>query len=177
MYSIIQAFGINYAENSSIIKQIKKPETGDTAGSPSEGMDSVGSLDPAERPQRKGGTVCNSRHAQKRPRPDGSEELRPLSPASAGLSHLIGSPPPSSKPCCPCQASSFTRDLSSAEQPSFVRARGAHWGWSGKAGVRTGLRWSRHGCQGEGTAEPPGCQGHREPSLALVKAPGLLLLL
>lgn len=92
MYSIIQAFGINYAENSSIIKQIKKPETGDTAGSPSEGMDSVGSLDPAEGPERKGGTVCNSRHAQKRPRPDGSEGLsRPLSPASAGLSHHIGS--------------------------------------------------------------------------------------
>lgn len=35
--------------------------------------------------------MCNSRHAQKRPRPDGSEGLRPLSPASAGLSHRIGS--------------------------------------------------------------------------------------
>lgn len=61
MYSIIQAFGINYAENSSIIKQIKKPETGDTAGSPSEGMDSVGSLDPVEGPERRGGRGLRSR--------------------------------------------------------------------------------------------------------------------
>lgn len=73
MYSIIQAFGINYAENSSIIKQIKKPETGDTAGSPSEGMDSVGSLDPAEGPERKeGGDFAQEQtQAQKRPRPAG----------------------------------------------------------------------------------------------------------
>lgn len=67
-------------------------------------MDSVGSLDPTEGPERKGGTVCNSRHAQKRPRPDGSKGLRPLSPASAGLSHCIGSNFSSSKRCCPCQA-------------------------------------------------------------------------
>lgn len=175
MYSIIQAFGINYAENSSIIKQIKKPETGDTASSPSEGMDSVGSLDPAEGPQRKGGTVCATADTPRRgqglmgARTQTPESClcRPFSPHWKLFFPII-------KTLLPLPGILFHQGL---EQPSFVRTRGAHWGWSGKAGVRTGLSWSRQGCQGEGTAEPSGCQGHREPSLALVKAPGLLLLL
>lgn len=106
-------------------------------------------------------------HAQKRPRPAGRKGLRPLSSASAGFLTTLGGlffflP---SKPCCPCQEAYFTRDLSSAEQPSFVRASGAHLGWdsmrSRKAGVRTGLSWSRQGCEGAGTAEASGCQGHQ----------------
>lgn len=180
MYSIIRAFGINYAENSSIIKQIKKPETGDPAGSPSEGMDGVGSLDPAEGPERRGGacTGADTRPEEaKACREQGIETpesclcgpFLPHSEASFAIKTLL--PLPGILP---------GRDLSSAEQPSIVKARGAPWGWDSekrrKAGVRMGLSWSRPGCGGAGTAEASGCHGHGEPSLALVRAPGFLPL-
>lgn len=87
MYSIIQAFGINYAENSSIIKQIKKPETGDTAGSLSEGTSGCGQPDSAEGQEGEERALFKSR----RGRPRGGHGLGvgrasgPPNSASAGL--------------------------------------------------------------------------------------------
>lgn len=91
-------------------------------------MDSVGSLDLAEGPQRKGGTVCNSRHAQKSPRPDGSEGLRPLSPASAGLSHLTGSPPLIIKTLLPLPGILFHQGLELGRAAIVCKGKGCTLG-------------------------------------------------
>ena len=95
MYSIIQDFGINYAENSSIIKQIKKPETGDMAGSPSEDMGRGGRPDPAEGQEGR---------AADRGGPGEAEASQGLGPWDPHLPKVF-SPLPGrrilpSKPCC-----------------------------------------------------------------------------
>lgn len=158
MYSIIQAFGINYAENSSIIKQIKKPETGDTAGSPSEGMDSVGRAWTRQRDQkgREGGDFAQERtEAQKRPRPAGSKGLRLLSlPLPAFLTTLGGIFPPHQNPAAPARQPVSPGALT-ARNSHPSKGRGVHPAvssvWSRKAGARTRLSWSRQQCEGAGT--------------------------
>lgn len=90
MYSIIQAFGINYAENSSIIKQIKKLETGDTAGTPSEGTGGRGQPDPAEEQaqwRRCPGADGEAQEAQERPSLVG--QVPPLCPLTKNALEAI----------------------------------------------------------------------------------------
>lgn len=151
MYSIIQAFGINYAENSSIIKQIKKPKTGDAAGSPSEGTGGCGQLDPVEGPEGEGQGFVQEQMgvAQERPRPwDPRAYL--------------------------CQADGRWGRRGGLQPSPQLRIAAA--GEAGGVGGRAALGWAGEGCGEQAQRRPLAAKGTVSQTWRWRRPTGLLLL-